>query len=211
VNIAVTGGMGAGKSFVASKFAALIGAENISADLICRDLLEIGGTAYRQMQHHFDSDYFLDDGQLNRSFLREAIFRQKNIRSQVDALLHPLVRSELLERCQQAREQSVNLVVEVPLLFEKGWQGDFDTTLVVFADENTCLDRIIARDRVSKDSARAGVASQMALSEKCKLGDLVVDNSGSRDHTCKQLTKVSQTLSRNPLFKGNNDEALKKA
>ncbi|MBL4903158.1 MAG: dephospho-CoA kinase [Desulfocapsa sp.] len=194
MNIAVTGGIGAGKSFVAESLAKMIGAKNISADLVCRDLLEIGEPGYKEIRKHFSADFFLVDGQLNRSLLRKAIFSNDSLRSQLDALLHPLVREELLFYCKEAKKKNRNLVVEVPLLLEKGWQGDFDAILVVYADEKTCLKRIMDRDMVSVDDARASIACQMPLPDKCEFGDWVIDNSGSYDHSLKQLEQLVEEL-----------------
>ena len=201
MNIAVTGGMGSGKSFVAEALSKMIGAESISADLVCRDLLEVGNSGYKRMRKNFSADFFLVDGQLNRPFLRKAIFTSATLRSQLDALLHPLVREELLLRCKDAKTKALNLVVEVPLLLEKGWQGDFDATLVVYADDEICLKRIIGRDMVSVDDARASISCQMPLTEKCKLGDWVIDNSGSFDESLKQLEQLVEKITQKVLFK----------
>jgi len=195
MNIAVTGGIGAGKSFVAESLAKMIGAENISADLVCRDLLEMGQSGYKEILKHFSADFFLIDGHLNRSLLRKAIFTNDTLRAQLDALLHPLVREELLFYCKEAKRKDHNLVVEVPLLLEKGWQGDFDATLVVYADDKTCLKRIMDRDMVSVDDARASIVCQMPLPDKCEFGDWVIDNSGSYDDTLKQLEQLVEELS----------------
>jgi len=206
VNIAVTGGMGAGKSFVADTLSELLCAENVSADLICRMLLEPGHAAHEQMHKQFSSDFFLDNGELNRRHLRNAIFTDALLRQKVDDLLHPLVREELLNRCNLAKEKGLDLVLEVPLLFEKGWQRDFDTTLVVFADDETCIKRIMERDMVSSDEAKMGIACQMSLLEKCKLADWVIDNSGPFSTTLKKLDELKQKIYASNLFRGKRQE-----
>lgn len=196
MNIAVTGGMGAGKSRVAQALAEQLGAMNVSADLLCRGLLEVGTLGYRQIRKTFPDDFFLPDGRINRPVLRKAIFSDRELRVRLDNILHPLVRKELLAHAVVAKTKGIDLVAEIPLLFEKGWQGDFDCSLVVFADAETCMNRIVQRDLVSKDEARESISSQMPLVEKCKLGDRVIDNSGSFDVTLAALRQFVREISR---------------
>ncbi len=200
MNIAVTGGMGSGKSFVAETLAEMLYAENSSADLICRKLLEPGQAVHDEMVKQFSADFFLENGALNRRYLRKKIFTDALLRQKVDDLLHPLVRKEILHRCIVAEARGVSLVIEVPLLFEKGWQRDFDTTLVVYADEETCIKRIKERDLVSIDEAKKGIACQMPLLEKCRIADWVIDNSGSFGATLEKLTEFKQKIPESHLF-----------
>lgn len=206
MNIAVTGGMGAGKSRVALALAELLGAMHVSADLLCRDLLETGGAGYQQIRKDFSVDFFLPDGQVNRPALRQVIFSDGEQRARLDRILHPLVRKELLACATVANKKGIDLVAEIPLLFEKEWQGDFDCSLVVFAGADICVTRVVMRDSVSLDEARASISSQMPLAEKCKLGDWVIDNSGSFDETLASLRQFVREISLNSLFKGKRVE-----
>lgn len=198
MNIAVTGGMGAGKSLVAMTLAELLGANIVSADVLCRELLQIGNPGYLRLRKRLGEKYFLPDGEIDRSALRKAIFSDSELRADIDAILHPLVRRKLLDCERDAKRQQVDLVAEVPLLFEKGWQGDFDCTLVVCADVDVCVDRIVARDLVSKEDALQGIASQMPQSEKCRLADWVVDNSRSFEETRVALQRIVGEISDPP-------------
>jgi len=200
VNIAVAGGMGSGKSLVVEALANMLGVDTVSADALCKGLLEPGQAAYEKMSKQFSSDFFLTDGELNRPYLRKAIFTDDIVRKTVEDILHPLVREEMLLKCKEAEKHRINLVLEVPLLFEKGWQQDFDTTLVVYADDETCLKRIVARDLVSNEDAKKGIACQMSLMQKCKLADSVINNSGSFSVTLKKLGEFIKILSANKLF-----------
>ncbi|HID69540.1 MAG TPA: dephospho-CoA kinase [Desulfobacterales bacterium] len=194
MNIAVTGGMGAGKSRVATVLAELLGAMKVSADSICRELLCPGNPAYLQIRDTFPADCFFEDGQLNRTYLRELIFRDKVQRTKLDDILHPMVRNELNLLKQAAHSTGVDLIAEVPLLYEKGWQSDFDCSLVVFADEEVCLNRIMSRDHVTREKARESFLSQMPLDEKCRLGDWVIGNSGSFTMTTKLIKQFSEKI-----------------
>ncbi len=195
MNIAVTGGIGTGKSFVAKALAAELGCRYISADAICRILLEPGGSGYNKVRREFSDDFFLPDGSIDRSALRSGIFSDRGLRKRLDSLLHPLVRSEILQECHSAKESGEHLVVEIPLLFESGWKDDFDTDLVVFADTDTCVSRIVVRDTVSADDALKAISAQMSLEEKCHLGDRVIDNSGTFKETMRLLQALAAELS----------------
>lgn len=196
MNIAVTGGMGSGKSRVAEALAKQLGAMNVSADLLCRDLLEIGKPGYQQIRKSFSADFFLPNGEINRPALRKAIFSDSEQRERLDNILHPLVRKELIACAASAKAKGIDLVAEIPLLFEKGWQGDFDCSLVVFAEDATCVTRIVHRDLVSRDEAMESMSTQMPLAEKCKLGDRVIDNTGSFDATLVALKQFVREISR---------------
>ncbi|WP_167320748.1 dephospho-CoA kinase [Desulfocapsa sulfexigens] len=200
MNIAVSGGMGSGKSFVASTLAELLGANIVSADILCRELLQLGNPGYLRLRECLGDTYFSIDGEIDRAALRKSIFSDSGLRADVDKILHPLVRQKLLDCAAGATRQNVDLVVEVPLLFEKGWQEDFDCTLVVYADVDICVSRIVARDHVSREDALKSISTQMPQSEKCKLGDWVVDNSGSFEETRVALRRIVGEISDSPCL-----------
>lgn len=206
MNIAVTGGMGSGKSKVAKALARQIGAMSASADSLCRDLLAVGNSGYREVRNFFSEDFFCADGQINRPYLRKIIFSDQTQRAKLDDILHPLVRKELMVLQEVAQDKGVDLVVEVPLLFEKEWQGDFDCTLVVFADDDVCVNRIMHRDQVSKEDAEKSIASQMSLAEKCALGDWVIDNSGSFIVTLQRIGQFKEKALGESLFMRKSEE-----
>lgn len=200
MNIAVSGGIGSGKSRVTESLAKLLDVVPLSADMICRDLLEVGRPAYHQLRWQFDDEFFLEDGGLNRAALRNAIFSSDKLRKQLDAILHPLVRKEIVRYHEIARLNRLNSVVEVPLLFEKRWQSDFDYSVVVFAGDTLCVARIMERDRVTEEEAKLAMGVQMALSQKCQLGDRVIDNSGTFEKTLRELQQLLTEISRHPIF-----------
>jgi dephospho-CoA kinase len=86
-------------------------------------------------------------------------------------------------------------IVEVPLLFEVGWQGDFDQVIVVTADEETCLNRVMSRDGVDRHAALAAFATQMDPAKKAGMADHVIDNSGDLAATARQIKELYLNLS----------------
>lgn len=187
MNIAVTGGMGSGKSKVSIELAKLLCAKLVNVDHICRDLLEPGCEGLEALQQIAPAACFLADGALNRPALREAIFADELFRKKVDSVIHPLVRNEIYRICNEAGNETAPLVFEIPLLFETGWQADFDCTLLVYANDEVCVKRIMQRDVVSEDAALLSIAAQMPIQEKVELADFLVDNSASFAETVDQL------------------------
>ena len=187
MNIAVTGGMGSGKSSVTAELAKRLGVKMLSADHICRDLLQPGCKGLAALQRVAPKTCFSEDATLNRPLLREAIFADKIVRKQVDSVIHPLVRKEIHSHCKQAEANGTTTVVEIPLLFETAWQRDFDCTLLVYASEEVCVKRIMQRDLVDEKAAYLSIAAQIPMQEKVQLAELLVDNSGSFAETLDQI------------------------
>lgn len=193
MNIAVTGGIGSGKSSVSKILAERLGGYLISADVICRDLLQPGTVCLGELQKIVPQSCFSDSGMLDRAAFREAIFADKHLRQRVNGVIHPQVRKEIHRLCEQKSKLGQVVVVEIPLLFETGWQTDFDCTLLVYADSETCVHRIMERDQVDELAARSAVAAQMNIEDKVQLADLSVDNSSSLAETVEHLEHLIET------------------
>ena len=198
--VGVTGTIGSGKSRVCSAFAELLPASVISADEICRELLAVGERGWIEMRKDFSSVFFLKNGQIDRPRLRKEIFTDSSLRRKLDDILHPLVREKLKKAALESRKQGTFLLAEVPLLFEKGWQGDFDWTVLVTADDESCVRRIVMRDLISEKDAWQALAAQMPFQEKIKLADSIIDNSAAFSETLQQLEEISQRLQNRSLF-----------
>ena len=196
--VAVTGGMGSGKSSVAAYLCEIGGAMGLSADALCRQLLEPGAAGWLAVRTAFGERFFLADQRIDRPLLRTVLFEDREFRQRLDALLHPLVRDEIagcLEResCHTSGKQT-RFVVEVPLLYEAGWEHDFSQVVVAYADEKTCLRRLMLRDRISEAAAAQAMETQMPLADKARLADYVIDNSGPWPDTCLQVEHLRNLL-----------------
>jgi dephospho-CoA kinase len=196
--IAITGGMGSGKSSVAAYLCEISGAMGLNADTVCRRLLEPGASGWLAVRAEFDGRFFLADQRLDRPLLRKVLFEDQAFRRKLNALLHPLVRKEIAacigkesDRLCPARPR---IVVEVPLLYEAHWEHDFARVVVAYAEHKSCLRRIMLRDRISAAEAEKAIAAQMPLSEKALLADQVIDNSGPWSETCLQIVHLRQLL-----------------
>ncbi len=189
---ALTGGMASGKSEVARLFASL-GAAVLDCDSIARGLLAPGGKGLEAVVGEFGDRFLAPDGVLDRGMLRRALFADPELRARLDAVIHPLVRDELKARitamAEDPRPPDV-IVVEVPLLFEAGWEDDFDVVIAVRAEREIMIERIRRRDGTDRRGAAVCLAAQMDPEEKAARADHVVDNGGSLADTAVQVERI---------------------
>jgi dephospho-CoA kinase len=190
--IGITGGIGSGKSRVCACLAELSGWPLLDADQICRQLLMPQAAGWLALRQLLTDAFFLPSGELDRKRLRQAIFADPALRRQIDSLIHPLAKQEML--LQAAQQTAPIVLAEIPLLFEAGWQNSVSQIVVVYADEAVRLRRIMARDQVSEEQARLAIAAQMLVEDKAKLADHCVDNSGNWEETCAQLRHVAEKI-----------------
>lgn len=189
--IGLTGGIGAGKSFVADEFARL-GAQVVDADLLARAVTAAGEPVLETIRARFGEQALLTDGQLNRAWLRDVIFRQPSQKSWLEALLHPLVRARITAQLAQPCD-SYHLLVS-PLLFETGQTVLVSRVIVVDVDETTQLERACLRDGADPAAVRRIMDSQLSRTEKLARADYIVDNNGSRDATIAQVEALHRSL-----------------
>lgn len=195
--IGLTGGMGSGKSGVAMFFRDAFGAAYIDSDHICRQLLAPRAKGWCAVENIFGRRFFNSDETLDRQLLRNVLFQDKDVRLQVNQILHPLVRQEIAQLVQKMRRGADDLpriIVEVPLLFEARWQADFGRIIVVYADQQQCVDRLMKRDGLLKQEAEVSMAAQWPLMDKVLLADHVIDNSGTWAETCLQVLHLGRVL-----------------
>ncbi|MFQ2110359.1 dephospho-CoA kinase [Aeromonas rivipollensis] len=181
--VAITGGIGSGKTTVANQFAAL-GIEVVDADLIARDVVEPGTPALAAIASHFGPGILDEQGRLDRRALRERIFSDPAAKSWLNALLHPIIRSEMLRQCAAASSPYCLLVV--PLLVENRLTGLADRVLVIDVDEAIQIERTCRRDGVNREQAQAILASQASRSERLAMADDVLDNQSGTTETIRE-------------------------
>jgi len=187
MNIAITGGLGTGKSTVSKILAASLGAELIDTDNLCRLQMLPGKEGFARFLRVFGGKYIQTDGAIDRLQLREAVFSDPDIKNTLEDILHPIVRSEVVAHCEKTVKQGRIVVVEVPLLFEANWQQDFEHTVVVFVGEKLCIQRVMARDGIDKDTISNIFSAQLPIDIKRSLADFVIDNSSIFASTVQQI------------------------
>jgi len=191
--IALTGGIASGKSRAAAYIAKRSGLRLVSADEIAKGLFSRPGPVLSGLRLILGDSFFREDGTLDRSLMRRAIFQDKKLRYRVDHYAHPLILQEINDIADR-EANGKQLIVEVPLLFEAGWQGYFQQVIVVYADCDSRLRRLVGRDKVSPKEAILALEAQSPLAQKVMAADFVINNSGSWSDTILQLNQLCQLL-----------------
>lgn len=192
--IAITGSIGSGKSGVAGYLAEISKAEYFDTDAVCRDLLEKNQPGWRSVVDKWGNRFVEGDGSIDRSSLRIAIFEDERLRRELEDILHPHVRKAVNHLFEKKNGQEQMLIVEIPLLFEVGWQDDFDCIVTVFAEREVCVQRVMARDAVPAEQAEKVYDSQMDIHEKMNRSDCVIDNSTSLKNMQRQVEDLYRDL-----------------
>ena len=194
--IGLTGGIASGKSTVA-KYLAELGYSVISADRLAHQAMSPGSTGAAKILARFGRDVFLPDGNVDRAKLGAIVFEDSTGRSKLDleAILHPEVRLQAAqekERCRQAGDRLA--FYEIPLLFEKGMEAQFDKIVCVAVDPPLQIQRLINRSNLDRSSAEARIRSQFSQEVKVKGSDEVIWNNGSLEELKSQTEAVVKRL-----------------
>lgn len=187
LTVGLTGGIASGKSTVSSLLIKK-GYTVIDADIEARLAVEKGEEAYQEILRHFGERVLLKDGSIDRAELGSIIFHNETERKALNSIVHPAVRKRmtaLKERAISRKEQLI--ILDIPLLFESKLQYMCDKTILVYADEDIQLQRLMQRNQLSEKEAMARIQSQMPLKDKKALADAVIDNNGTIEETEKQL------------------------
>ena len=177
--IGLTGGIASGKSTI-SEYLRQKGAVILDADAIAWKLSRPGGAIYNAYVAHFGSSILRADGTLNRRRIGQLVFSSPADKAWLDEVSQPLIKAELQTRLQQKKEQGVPVILlDVPLLFEAGWDKMTEGTCLVCADEPVQLSRLVARNGYDRTEALARIHSQMSLAEKKRRATWIIDNNGS--------------------------------
>ncbi|MBI5470981.1 MAG: dephospho-CoA kinase [Ignavibacteriae bacterium] len=180
LRIGLTGGIGSGKSIVCSQFAQL-GRTVLYADEIARELTDTDGAIKTAIRKAFGDAVFLDSGLVNRKALAGIVFGNELRRKKLNQIIHPRVFQAVESAIANLSEARKNpyIVIEAALIFESGMDKQLDYVVVVNADEELRIQRIMARDGISRDEVLARMRSQMDITQKLKLADFVIENDGS--------------------------------
>lgn len=188
--IGLTGGIATGKSTV-SKMFQKNNIPVIDTDKIARDVMEINHAAYLKVVAYFGIEILLPTGEINRKKLGEIIFDNKEKRERLNSIVHPEVKKVVLEEIKVYQGLGYEIVVvDVPLLFESKFDKLCDITIVVYVEEQIQYERLMKRDNLSFEEAKKRIEAQMKLSDKVKLADFIIDNSGTIKNTEKQFINL---------------------
>jgi dephospho-CoA kinase len=192
--VGLTGGIASGKSTVSTMLREL-GAYIIDTDKIAHAVVRPKQPALLAIIAHFGTEIMLPDGNLNREILGDIIFKNPKERSCLEKIIHPYIEKQVDESIWQAEKLGHTIVViDVPLLFEAGWQHRVNEIWVVYVDLNVQISRLISRNQLTYEQAMERINSQMNIEEKAKQSHVVIDNALDRENTRKQVAVAWQNV-----------------
>jgi len=196
LNVALTGGIGTGKSLVMARFAEL-GAPVISADDVAHEVIGAGTPGAAAVRARFGDGVMRPDGNVDRLRLAAIVFRDTPARRDLEAIIHPEVRAAIAAWGEaRARDGAAIAVAEIPLLFENQREMDFDRVVVTACAEDEQVRRVTARSGLAVDDVRQRIAAQLPLAEKVRRAHYVIWTDGSIDATRQRAADVWAQLQR---------------
>ncbi len=185
--IGLTGGIATGKSTVAATLAGR-GAAIVDADVVAREVLVPGEPAFDAVLATFGRDVLGRGGAIDREALGAIVFADPERRAELERITHPRIHELMQRRILEALRSSALLVVaDVPLLFERDRDGDFEGTLLVYAPATVQLQRLRERDGLDSAAAQRRLLAQLPIDDKRDRATWVIDNSGTRESTAGQV------------------------
>ena len=171
--IGLTGGIASGKTTVSDYFKKL-GTQVIDADVISHEVTEPSGSAFEEILSEFGSEILDEKGLINRKKMRAIIFNDPSQKKILENIIHPKVRDEMFQRINKSDDHY--LIVSVPLLVETGMHQIMDRNLLVDCSEDTQIERLMHRDKITLNEARAILKNQASRSDRKKIADDLIVN-----------------------------------
>ncbi len=195
VRVALTGGIATGKSYVLARFADH-DVPTVDADVVARDVVRPGRPAWTALRRRFGPDMFAEDGALDRKRLASHAFDDPVARADLEAIVHPHVRSAIDDwfRAVSTDSEATFAIAGIPLLFETNRAGHFDRIIVTACDRATQLSRLMTRDTLSEEEGLKRLAAQLPTTVKTSGADFVIHTDGSFDDTTRQVDDVFRAL-----------------
>ena len=194
ISIAITGGIGSGKSTVTS-YLIDKGYIVIDADKMSRELTGTGGRAIPYIREHFGNEYIREDGSMDRAKMRDLIFHDYSKKKLLEEGTTKLVLEDIAGIKKQAEEKKVNAIFfDIPLLFETGTAENYDKIWVVTADRELRKKRIMQRDNIDENIIDLIIGSQKEEIDKISEADTVIYNNGSIDNLKANINKLLESI-----------------
>ena len=193
--IALTGGIATGKTTVANRFREL-GAIILDADEYSRQAVEPGTPSHAALRDRIGPSFFNPDGTLRRRELRRRIIREPALRKRINAILHPYIMGAMgaeWKRQKKLHPQAV-IVFDIPLLFEGGFDEDFDIVILAYSTPEVQVQRLIQRDKLSPSEAERTLSMQFPIDSKRARSDYIIENSGEIECTLRQVDEVWDSI-----------------
>jgi dephospho-CoA kinase len=194
LRVGLTGGIATGKSFCLGRFARL-GCPVIDADVLSREVVAPGSAALKVIRSRFGSSVIAANGSLDRAALASIVFSDRTARADLESIIHPEVYRRINDWFANQPVGIRFAIADIPLLFETGHEHDFDAVIVCACEPFEQLRRLIERDRMTEEAARARLAAQWPIGEKIARADYVIRTDGTFEATEAQVRDVFDRLS----------------
>ncbi|NXM66077.1 DCAKD protein, partial [Serilophus lunatus] len=193
--VGLSGGIASGKSTVVAVLREL-GCAVVDADAVAREVVQPHSRAYGQILRYFGSEILLENGEINREALGNIIFSQPDKRRLLNSITHPEILKKMLKQILKYFVLGYRYVIlDIPLLFEtRGLTKFMKYTVLVYCDPSAQRARLMRRSGLDAAQAQARISSQLPLEEKRKWATHVIDNSGDRDSTRRQVLRLHARL-----------------
>lgn len=193
LRVALTGGIATGKSFCSARFAAL-GVPVVDADLLAREAVAPGSPGLAAIASRFGASVILEDGRLDRIALGTLVFADRSARADLESIVHPEVYRRINEWFAARPPGTRFAIADIPLLYETGQEHDYDAVIVCACTPDEQFRRLVSRDRLTPEAARARLASQWPIDEKVMRANYVIRTDGSFDETIEQVQRIYHTI-----------------
>lgn len=191
--IGITGGIASGKSTVTG-FLKQKGFEVVDADAVVHQLQKPGGRLYQTLVEHFGDEVLLENGELNRPLLASLIFANPEEQEWSKNTQGEIIREELAALRDQLAQTEALFFMDIPLLFEQGYDSWFDETWLVYVNRDVQLERLMKRDQISKEAAESRLNSQWPLERKMVLASHSLDNNGNQEQLIAQVVQLFEEM-----------------
>lgn len=187
--IGLTGGIASGKSTV-SELLSVFGFKVVDADKAAREAVKKGSKGLAQVREVFGDEAIDENGEMNRRYMGDLVFNHPEKRLELNAIIHPIVRDIMEEEKQEYLKQGYNVIMDIPLLFENELENTVDEVWVVYTSESIQTDRLMQRNNLSLEDAKARVYSQISIDKKSRMADHVIDNLGDKLELKQNLERL---------------------
>ena len=191
----LTGGIATGKSTVSSILREA-GAIIIDADAIARDAVKKNLPAWHEIVNYFGEKVLLPDGEINRTYLGDIIFKDSSKKETLNKIVHPYVIQKVAELIEEIVKESPDSIVilDVPLLIEAEMDKGLEDVILVYTPEWIQIERLVERDGITEEEALLKIRSQMPIDKKKEFSTIIIDNSGTIEATKKRALEVFDSL-----------------
>ncbi|WEN70467.1 dephospho-CoA kinase [Staphylococcus sp. NRL 16/872] len=187
--IGLTGGIATGKSTV-SELLSVYGFKIVDADIAAREAVAKGSKGLEQVKLQFGEEAITEEGEMDRKYMGELVFNHPEKRLELNKIVHPIVREIMEKEKHEYLQQGHNVIMDIPLLFENDLQDTVDEVWLVYTSESVQIERLMERNNLTAEDAKARVYSQISIDKKSRMADHVIDNLGSKLELKQNLERL---------------------